>query len=649
MTAVVIKTEPQPAEEPSPVAGDLPVEIEKRRHRRRMTAICLLAYAALALLAFLPTAPFATREFPAAGPGNPAGADPFQMTWFLAWFPYAVTHGLNIFQTTRFDYPSGVNLADNTSVPLLGLIAWPITATLGPVAAFNFLIRLAFALSGASMFLVLRRWCTSTIAPFVGGLLYAFGPYMAGQELHLDLTFVPIPPLLVLLADELVRRQRMKPVWLGILIGAATAGELLISPDVMSGCMVLALGAGLVLVIRHRHELREMWGYLWRAGAAAGVTLGLIAGYPIFEMIAGANHVSGPVIPIGALQALRADLLGPLAPTRNLLLVPHVIAHLGDELVISNLSENVTFLGLPLLILLVVIVRRLRGDTAIRAFSWLALSAFVISLGSRLTFATLQTVIPLPEGLFEHMPLLQNTIPARYGLYVALFASMIVAIGIDRLWIGQRTRVTIVGGAAAARWRARLGRLGGASPRARHARIGVVACLVTLSLLPRVPFGSRQIQWPGSLIPTIARVVPAGSVVVTYPYATPLHPEGMLWEALAGMDYHLMGGYANIEVDHAGQRWPPLLDPVFVQEKLAYSRMGDRWPAPGPVTAADLVGLRTFLNHYSVGAIVYWSGGGDPSGAYAYILDAVGRPTARTRQYAIWLPTKGHWLPPAIR
>ena len=196
-----------------------------RRRRWYPTAACLASYVAISILIFLPTLPFDSRHIPIAGAGNPAGNDPYQMVWFLSYVPYAITHGLSLFHTNFIDYPRGVNLTDNTSVPLLGIASWPITATLGPIASFNFLLRLSFAVSGASMFLVLRRWCVSWEGPFVGGLLYALSPYMAAQELHLDLIFVPIPPLLILFIDEFVRRQQMPPRLLGGLIAGASIIE----------------------------------------------------------------------------------------------------------------------------------------------------------------------------------------------------------------------------------------------------------------------------------------------------------------------------------------------------------------------------------------------------------------------------------------
>jgi hypothetical protein len=634
MTTIVADS---PAASEAPVAED-DSDADRLRRRRRATALYVVAYLAFAIIVFLPHSPFSTRSIPAAGPGNPAGSDPFQMAWFLAWLPYALTHGLNIFHTTGFDYPTGVNLADNTTVPLLGFIAWPITANLGPIAAFNFLIRLAFALSGISMFAVLRRWCSSLIAPFVGGLFYAFGPYMTGQELHLDLAFVPIPPLLVWCADELIRTQRMRPWRLGILIGVATTAQLLISPDVLSGCMVLVGCAVVVLVVRHRRLLRERWRYLVSAGAAAAATFALLSGYLIWDMIAGPNHLTGAVIPTAALQGLHSDLLGTVVPTVNQILAPSFLSHFGDEMVAGNLSENGTYLGLPLLILLVAVFRRCRSEPVVRTFGWLAVTSFVLSLGSRLNIGTLNTHIPLPELVFAHLPLLDNTIPARYSLYTSLFVAMLLGIGLDRLW--QRRGVP---SALSERWRSRLGPLGADSVPARRARVGLAAGIVVLLLVPNVPFPSKPPPWPSSLTREMRLLVPPGSVVLAYPYPTPLHPGAMLWAATAGMDFHLLGGYANIQIGNSGHRWPPLLSPPYVQELLGYSTVGDHWPLPTPANAADLDALHVFLARYSVGAVVYWAGGDDRIPVYTYLAEALGPPTLRAHRIAIWLPVSGHW------
>ena len=62
------------------------------------------------------------------------GGDQFGTVWFLRWVPFAVTHGDNPLVTDFANYPHGVNLLDNTSVPLLGLFGAPITWAWGAIA-----------------------------------------------------------------------------------------------------------------------------------------------------------------------------------------------------------------------------------------------------------------------------------------------------------------------------------------------------------------------------------------------------------------------------------------------------------------------------------------------------------------------------------
>ena len=57
----------------------------------------------------------------------------------LVWWPYAIAHHLNPFVTQLIFAPVGFNLTWSTSIPLLSLLALPLTSTMGPIAAFNLL------------------------------------------------------------------------------------------------------------------------------------------------------------------------------------------------------------------------------------------------------------------------------------------------------------------------------------------------------------------------------------------------------------------------------------------------------------------------------------------------------------------------------
>ncbi|HYM90486.1 MAG TPA: hypothetical protein VEW91_02485, partial [bacterium] len=101
---------------------------------RAQALAALLAYAALSVAFF---------GFPILR--DPAhvyigrGGDATLMIWFLAWWPYALGHGLNPLVTHLVWAPTGVNLGWTTAIPGAGILAAPITLAFGPVVAYNFL------------------------------------------------------------------------------------------------------------------------------------------------------------------------------------------------------------------------------------------------------------------------------------------------------------------------------------------------------------------------------------------------------------------------------------------------------------------------------------------------------------------------------
>ena len=68
------------------------------------------------------------------------GSDPYESAWFLAWWPYAITHHLDPFFTKLIWYPYGASTLWITSVPLLAILFWPVTALGGPVLSYNLLM-----------------------------------------------------------------------------------------------------------------------------------------------------------------------------------------------------------------------------------------------------------------------------------------------------------------------------------------------------------------------------------------------------------------------------------------------------------------------------------------------------------------------------
>ena len=124
------------------------------------------------------------------------GSDQATFAWSLAWWPHAIENGLHPLLTDRVYAPDGWNLAWTSSIPGPSLLAWPLTAVFGPVAAYDVLALAAPALAAWCAYLLCREIGTGTPAALAGGLVFGFTSYEAAETLnHLNLALVFTLPL----------------------------------------------------------------------------------------------------------------------------------------------------------------------------------------------------------------------------------------------------------------------------------------------------------------------------------------------------------------------------------------------------------------------------------------------------------------------
>lgn len=200
-----------------------------------VTLAVFAVYAALALIAYWPILPGDSNRMATCSCGDSS----FQ-TWLLGWIPFALAHGHNPFFSSWTNYPVGVNLVQNTDMPLLGLLAAPITITLGPIVSFNLLLWLSFPISAISMYWVTRQWTGSHWGALAAGLLYGFSSYMVGQGLwHVMLVFVPLPPLFFLQLHKLVVRRDGRHYLNGALLGLIASAQFFVSAEIMASMFLL--------------------------------------------------------------------------------------------------------------------------------------------------------------------------------------------------------------------------------------------------------------------------------------------------------------------------------------------------------------------------------------------------------------------------
>ncbi len=544
-----------------------------------------------------------------------ACGDLVNQLWFLALDHALIVHGHFSLFTSLINYPSGINLVNNPGFPLLGAIMVPVTSLLGPVAAFALLVRLGFFLSALTCYLALRRVVHHNLAAAAGGLLYGFSPYMAHQGgVHMFLVFVPLPPLIFLVLHTRLSGPSAGSAFRGgLIIGVLAVAEFLISSEVLVSTVLVAVLTMAVLGIRqlvHRQEVGPPARAMMRlVGGAALVAVPVLA-YPAWYSVAGPQHGGGPT---QSVTSPGIDALSTLLPARGQLLagvlpVWHVPA--------MPALGNTAFIGVPLLIVLGFVVATGWHLAVVRSAAVLGAVSWVLALGPRLVVHNHATSIPLPFALLTRVPLFQDLIPSRLTLYVDLAAAVLLAVGVDRLlaqvgvWSRGRTLAWVV----------------------------AIAGCVALAM-PVVPYPAAGIGQAGSFAAggVLSRVA-NGGVVLAYPY--PVYPEdqAMLWQAVGGMRFSLLGGYVLTPLGGGtGQtKVPGLLSPTAVPTLLL-----NAWPETQVVgtTGTSLTAAReqlpAFVRRYHLTAVIVELAGQDP-GQVVTLFTSVYGPPVRDGRLDVW-------------
>jgi dolichyl-phosphate-mannose-protein mannosyltransferase len=473
----------------------------------------LAAYVLLAVAAFgaawrAPTGRWVGYDF-----------DPVLFIWHLRWLPFALAHGLDPFTSNYLNYPEGFNLMWNTSILFPAFVLSPVTLLFGTVFSYNVLSTLALALSGWCAYFAFRRYVRREAAA-VGGLLYGFSSFMFGQAFnHPHLTIALFPPLVLLLLDEILVRQRRRPLVPGLLLGIATGLQVLTGEEIAaSAALVAGLGVAL-LALLHRNEVRSRVGYAVRAlGVGAVAALG-IGAYPLSVQFAGPNRISGPIQPTGFFVL---DALELVVPTHRQEVTFDWANHVGAKF--TGQSEIDGYVGIPLLLVAAFVLARWRRDPVVRFAGLLGAVVALLSLGPRLHVAghTL-TAVRLPWVVPQRLPILENVLPARLAVFIFLLLGLLLAVFVDR---------------------------------APLPRVGLLAVLaaVFLPLIPNLPYPSTASASP-PFFESGARKLPRGSVALVAPFAgvSGGTTRPMLWQTEADLRVRMPEGY----VIHPGDPFDP--------------------------------------------------------------------------------------------
>jgi hypothetical protein len=594
-------------------AGDAPPTRQPGWARRwRGTLVSGLVYLVLAMVLWWQVWSTHPTSTTTCGCGDGA-----RFLWFFEWPAYAITHGHSLFYSSWLFHPTGINLLNDTSVLALGLVLTPVTLALGPVAAMNVGLTLAPALSALTMAVLLRRWVRWAPAAFVGGLVYGFSPFVVTELAlnQLNIAFLAIPPLMVMALDELLVRQRRSPYRVGGALGILVALQFFVSTEVLViavlfGAVAVALVVGFTW-IRERAEIGPRVGHAVRGSLTALAVATALVAYPLWFLLRGPAHLSGPIWSNGSLSRFGNTLtsfwsvgsLGRLGAGMT-----RFGGYQGPKL------PGLGYLGAGVVVLAVGGVVVWRHDRRLLLFGGLGIVAAVFSLGPGHGYW-------VPWQLVEHVPWVGDVVEIRFTVVLLLCAAVMVAVVIDRgrTWLAEH-RVQPLGLGA--------GVLAGA--------LAVATLLPSVvAVWPNVPLTARAVVLP-RWYTEVGSALPPGRVILAYPAPFSGLQSSQAWQAVNRMRWAQAGGGGpQGQPGRAGAARPGF--EVLMAASLPIGA------APGP-TPANLAAIRRALDQWEVTTIVVPDQAGLPlyeqgrSTAYAVglLTAAMGRPPLYAHSAWVW-------------
>ena len=450
--------------------------------------------------------------------------DPAQCAWFLTWLPHALSRGRNPFFTDAIWAPAGMNLSWTTWLPLEALIAWPLTAALGPIASFNFLALVSVPLAAWSAFVLCRYVSGSWCAALVGGYLFGFSGYMLYYLWTGDLNLIAVFPIplaiytLLLAHDGHLGLQALVARLTVLLVLLFALFTELFATATMFGAIALVV-ALVLLSNRSVERLRAILPSTLISYLCALVIISPYLYYMFSEPLP-----KGPIWPIGLFAA---DVYFFLLPSPT-----SALGQLGLFRRLAAELPNTPYVGYSYLgpVMLAVIgayslrhAREPRGRFLVVLLCIVA----VLSLGPSLTIGG-KALFPMPGLLLYGLPLLRNALAARFSMYLSLITAMIMT-----LWLSESASSLYVKSATAS--------------------------LAILFLLPNL--SAAYWDTPGDTPAFFtsggySRYIKPGQIAVVVPYGWT--GNSMLWQAQSDMYFRMAGGYTGMPPAEF-QQWPAMV------------------------------------------------------------------------------------------
>jgi len=441
------------------------------------------------------------------------GGDPAFYLWSLKWWPYAISHGLNPFLTKAFWAPFGQNLAWTTSVPSIALLFSPITVIFGPIFSYNLATILSLALGAFGVYLICKSLNLNQTSSIFGGLVFFFSSYVWGQLLaHLNLDIVFAIPFLIYLFVLKFKNEIGSKKYV-IFSGILLAFQFGVSNEIYATFVLFGFIALFILfLIFIKDEVYRKLILRTSLELIAAIILSILLLSPYLYYIF-YGYVKGPIhLP----SVYEADPLNFLIPTPLTFLFGNLFSTISTKFT-GNFGEEGAYLGLPLIFIVVSFIKMsMQSKNKLYIFlSLLFMIILIFSFGSYLNILS-HPLIPMPWYIFTKLPLIEQSLPTRFTLYIGIIAAIISAIWLQKSNINKNFKY-------------------------------IISALVIIFLIPNLNvYHGQQIQYP-SFISSGAyqKYIKSGENVIVYPTYVVGGFQGPLWQQKTDFYFNMSQGIAG--------------------------------------------------------------------------------------------------------
>jgi hypothetical protein len=543
--------------------------------------------------------------------------DPAQQVWFIAWPAYALLHGLNVFYSTWLWPSHGVNLLANASSPLIGVVLTPVTWAFGPFVATTLALTLAPGLSAWGCWLACRRFVAWWPACAIAALLFGYSPFVIQNvdQGHLGVALLVFPPLMLVVLHEILVRRKWSAERCGLALGLLLLGEFMVSQEiltltVLSGAVGLAVCA---LAVRRRVAATDRFAL--RAFAVAALVALVTLAAPVWFMLEGPQHIRGSIF-AGTPYFATSAAYGIWESGRYALQMAGFAPG-------TTSGPPVQFLGIGVLVGFALSLVLAWRRSALWVMAAVALVSTVFSWDNAVWLSPGHVVLEkwLPFQWIMRLPVIDNVATIHFAALADLAAALVIAMGIGatrswRLWARLPARVGMAGIVALC--------------------VAAAAMLVPVWVSYQAPLVVEKVRLP-PWYATVARTIPVGSVIATYPFPASgaIESQPLVWQVADGMRFRLAGGYVKVPSRRDGVLGTgPRGSPTWVLDTMttAWLDLKDELT----LTAAEVGHLRSALRQWDVSYVVVTNSGAVPLEAAGVFTATIGELPHVSHRAWVW-------------